>query len=272
MKIAVCSDLHVEFGDIDIINYDNVDLLVLAGDICVMKHLNTNAPYGDIARNFFKRVSLQFPHVIYVMGNHEHYSGDFAKSEQWFRDYCENNDIHNIHLLNKDTFRLGGYEFIGGTLWTDFNDMDAMTMYNAERAMNDYKGVKNTEDKVSWKFLPKHALRDHCNMRGYLQTCMDNYKEARRTDNKVIVVTHHAPSKNSIHEQYANDVLMNGNFYTDMDQFIFDNPQIQLWIHGHMHNEFDYGIGGTRVICNPRGYVNYEQRAQEFKLKVVELL
>lgn len=271
MKIAVGSDIHVEFGDINLVN-PGVELLVLAGDIVMMKDLDKESERGERCRNFFKRVSVEFPQTIYIMGNHEHYGGDFAKSKQRFLDFCSLHNITNIQLLDKATYRYNGYEFIGGTLWTDFNDMDAYTMFNAESRMNDYQGVKNTEDKISWKFLPKHALRDHCTMRGYLQTCMDHYKADNRTDNKIVVVTHHAPSKSSIHEQYANDTLMNGNFYSDMDQFIIDNPQIQLWIHGHMHNEFDYGIGGTRVFCNPRGYINYEQRANEFELKVIELL
>jgi Icc-related predicted phosphoesterase len=167
--------------------------------------------------------------------------------------------------------KIDGYEFIGGTLWTDFNDMDSFTMFNAERSMNDYRGVKNSNDTTSWKFLPKHALSDHGRMRGYLQTCMDNYKESGRTDNRIVVITHHAPSPSSIHPKYANDSLMNGNFYSNMDQFILDNPQIQLWVHGHMHDPFDYGIGGTRVVCNPRGYVQYEQRAQEFEIKYIDL-
>lgn len=271
MKIAVGSDLHVEFGDITLKNDNDADLLILAGDICVLKHLHTNASYGDVARNFFKRISAEFPRILYVMGNHEHYGGDFAKSKQYFESFCEDHSVHNITLMDKETVEVDGYQFIGGTLWTDFNDMDAYTMFNAEKAMNDYRGVKNTDDKTIWKFLPKHALRDHCDMRGYLQTCMDNYKEARRTDNKIVVITHHAPSKNSIHEKYQNDHLMNGNFASDMDRFITDNPQIQLWIHGHMHDEFDYGIGGTRVLCNPRGYINYEERADNFKLKYIDL-
>jgi calcineurin-like phosphoesterase family protein len=125
---------------------------------------------------------------------------------------------------------------------------------------------------VSWKFLPKHALRDHQKMRNYLQVVMDNYREAGRTDNRVVVITHHAPSKSSVHEKYAHDTLMNGNFYTDMDAFILANPQIQLWVHGHMHDPFDYGIGGTRIACNPRGYVQYEQRAQEFEIQYIDLL
>jgi hypothetical protein len=80
------------------------------------------------------------------------------------------------------------------------------------------------------------------------------------------------PVRGSIHEKYAYDRLMNGNFASDMDAFILANPQIQLWIHGHMHDPFDYGIGGTRIVCNPRGYVQYEQRAQEFEIKYIDLL
>ena len=45
---------------------------------------------------------------------------------------------------------------------------------------------------------------------------------------------------------------------------IMDNPNIKLWIHGHVHNNFDYMIGDTRVICNPRGYEMYQENF-EFK-------
>ena len=272
MKLAIASDLHIEFGDINLKNEDNADLLILAGDICMLKDLDKQSERGDRSRDFFKRVSFQFPRVLYVMGNHEHYSGDFAKGPERFQDFCNAHCITNITLMDKDTVKIGDYEFIGGTLWTDFNDMDSFTMFNAERSMNDYQGVKNTNDRVSYKFLPKHALSDHRQMRDYLRVCMDNYKQAGRADNKIVVITHHAPSPLSIHPKYANDDLMNGNFYSNMDQFIIDNPQIQLWIHGHMHDPFDYGIGGTRVVCNPRGYIQYEQRAQEFELQVIELL
>jgi len=271
MKLAIASDLHVEFGDINLENTQGADLLILAGDICMLKDLDKQSERGDHARGFFQRVSAEFPRALYVMGNHEHYSGDFAKGTDRFRTFCDIHHIANITLLDKESVTIDGYDFHGGTLWTDFNDMDTFTMHNAATAMNDYHGVKNSNDTVSWKFLPKHALRDHQKMRSYLQTVCDNYREAGRTDNRVVVVTHHAPSKLSVHEKYAHDILMNGNFYTNMDEFILANPQVQLWIHGHMHDPFDYGLGGTRVICNPRGYVQYEQRAQEFELVYVEL-
>jgi predicted phosphodiesterase len=271
VKIALASDLHVEFGDINLVNTSGADLLILAGDICMLKDLDKQSERGDRSRNFFLRVSQNWPRTLYVMGNHEHYSGDFAKGTERFRSFCEVHHITNITLLDKQMVTIDGYDFFGGTLWTDFNSMDSMTMHNAATAMNDYQAVKNTDDTVSWKFLPKHALRDHTRMVGYLQTCMDTYRESGRTDNRVVVITHHAPSRKSIHEKYAHDALMNGNFYTDMDAFIESNPQIQLWVHGHMHDPFDYEVGSTRVVCNPRGYIQYEQRAQEFEIKYMEL-
>jgi calcineurin-like phosphoesterase family protein len=29
-----------------------------------------------------------------------------------------------------------------------------------------------------------------------------------------------------------------------------------LWIHGHMHHCVDYKVNGTRIVCNPRGYMH----------------
>jgi hypothetical protein len=64
---------------------------------------------------------------------------------------------------------------------------------------------------------------------------------------------------------------MNGAYSSDLDQFILDRPQIKLWTHGHTHEPFDYMIGSTRVVCNPRGYINHEACADNFKLKYVEI-
>jgi len=43
-----------------------------------------------------------------------------------------------------------------------------------------------------------------------------------------------------------------------MDDFILEH-QPRLWIHGHTHESFDYKIGKTRVVCNPRGYASTEK-------------
>ena len=64
---------------------------------------------------------------------------------------------------------------------------------------------------------------------------------------------------------------MNGAYHSDLTEFIMDRPEIKLWVHGHMHDDFDYMIGDTRVVCNPRGYIGYETRAKTWNLKYVEV-
>jgi predicted phosphodiesterase len=94
---------------------------------------------------------------------------------------------------------------------------------------------------------------------------------ADRKDAKVVVVGHHAPSYQSIDEQYRNSYLMNGGYYSNLDEFILDHPQVVLWTHGHTHVPFDYMIGTTRIACNPRGYAGHDPAADTFELKFLEI-
>jgi len=32
-------------------------------------------------------------------------------------------------------------------------------------------------------------------------------------------------------------------------------PYVDLWLHGHVHDSFDYQVGQCRVVANPAGYV-----------------
>jgi Icc-related predicted phosphoesterase len=75
-----------------------------------------------------------------------------------------------------------------------------------------------------------------------------------------IVVTHMAPSFLSVHEKYKNDMNINGSYASDLSELILDTKP-ELWFHGHMHDSFDYTIGNTRILCNPRGYVGEELNA-----------
>ena len=88
---------------------------------------------------------------------------------------------------------------------------------------------------------------------------------------KYVVVGHHAPCKASTHPKYIDDTMMNGAYSSDLSDFILDRPCIKLWVHGHMHDTFDYMVGSTRVVCNPRGYYGHEEQADRFELKFMEL-
>jgi len=281
MKIAVTSDIHLEFGDCNIPNTENADVLILSGDICVARDIGRPDPNNLIEgsrstriTDFFRRVSSEYPQVIYVMGNHEHYHGDFSESAGQIRRMLEDNHLSNVYLLDKEVKMIDDYLFIGGTLWTDFNRGDPLTLHAASSMMNDFRGVGNkAKGKAGgiWKFIPDDALRDHQMMKDYIRTVIDNRRAQGDRSDRVIVVGHHAPSRQSTHPRYQTETVMNGCYSSNMEEFILDRPEIRLWTHGHTHEDFDYMIGTTRIVCNPRGYIGYEHRADQWKPKVVEL-
>ena len=281
MRLYVTSDIHLEFGDCEITNEHDIDVLILSGDILVAADIGRPDPNNFLEgarsnriRDFFLRCSFQFPHTVLIMGNHEHYHGDFSKSYDIIGTMLADARIDNIYLLEKQTRTIGDYLFIGGTLWTDFNNGDPLTMRHAQSMMNDFRGVKHTAKGHAggiWKFIPEDALEDYRRMRQYIETVIDNRRAQGERSDRVIVVGHHAPSRQSIHPKYQLDTIMNGAYGSDMDQFILDRPEIRLWTHGHTHEDFDYQIGTTRVVCNPRGYLGHERRADTWKPKLIEL-
>jgi Icc-related predicted phosphoesterase len=73
-----------------------------------------------------------------------------------------------------------------------------------------------------------------------------------------VVITHHAPSPRSIHPRFAG-APVNVCFVSDAEHLLGAN-RVQLWVHGHTHDSFDYDVAGTRVVCNPRGYLREGQQ------------
>ena len=274
MKIAVCSDLHLEFGDINLKNEENADVLILGGDICTIKDLPyIDSKRGQTFRDFFSRCAIQFPHVIYIMGNHEHYNSDFQYSAKYIKDeVCK---YENFYFLDKEAKDINDITFIGGTLWTDMNKEDPITQWDVSRMMNDFRIIHNSARKVGAsakpsRFSPEDAVEDHKAMLDFINQVITN-DSIVGADRKYVVVGHHSPSKQSTKPQYENDYHLNGGYSSDLEKFIIDHPQIKLWTHGHTHDDFDYMVGQTRIVCNPRGYINYESHADNFKLKYVEV-
>jgi predicted phosphodiesterase len=295
MKIAICSDVHLEFGDVNLQNTEDAQVLILSGDIMVAKDLGAPDPHNFLegARStrfvdFFKRCSFQFPHVIYVMGNHEHYHGDYATSASKIRSMLAANSLDNVRLLDKEMLDIGdSHRFVGGTLWTDMNGEDEATMQHVSRRMNDFQICENSAEMVNYRTFdvedtehkavkfrtrpatlsPRHVVEDHKAMLKFIDEVYDDTPPWMT----MVVVGHHAPSKSSEHPRYKHDQLMNGAYNSKLDQFIMDRPGIKLWTHGHTHEDFDYMIKGCRVVCNPRGYINHEDRADRFELKFVEV-
>jgi predicted phosphodiesterase len=267
MKVKVVSDLHLEFSDVDINNDQNCDVLILSGDIMIAQDLHDH-PRGDWLqrqeylwkngqmrpekadrfRNFLDRCSKNFPHVVYVAGNHEFYHGKWYATIDYLRDECSY--WPNIYFLEKDVKVIDGVAFLGCTLWTDLNKGNPITMHSIESMMNDHRLIRN--DRLGYtKLRAVHTMERHQESKLWL-------REAVLDHDKVVVVGHMGPTHKSIHPQYANDFHLNGGYVSDLSEFILDNPNIVMWTQGHTHHAFEYKVGETLVVCNPRGYEGYE--------------
>ena len=282
MKIALASDLHLEFQDINLKNDEGAEVLILSCDIIVPEDLHSHPhmdynPYtsGALAdlgrrqltalrfRDFLKRCSFQFPHVVYVAGNHEFYHGKWKASLQYLRDECAK--FPNVYFLERDVKVINDVTFIGATLWTDCNKGDPLTLHALADMMNDYRIIRNDEHGYT-KLRPAHSMYRHQQTIAYLKAILPDMK-----DRTIVFVGHHAPSKQSTHPKYQNDQLMNGGYSSDLSEFILDHPEIKLWTHGHTHDPFDYMIGTTRIVCNPRGYAGHDEQADVFQLKYLDI-
>jgi len=259
MKIHLVSDLHLEFG------YQTLpggDVLILAGDVCEVRSLHREfhqtklldrEPGAFRCADFFEFECAKYEKVFMVMGNHEHYHGRFDKTYSQLKDLLP----AHVTLLEKECFEYQGVLFLGGTLWTDLNRGDPITVWTIRQMMNDYKVVQHhyAERNLYHKLTPDVTVNEHRKTLQYFKFMLEE-----RRDMPVVVITHMSPSFMSVNEKYKHETTSNGGYASELSEFILDHPNIKVWVHGHMHDPVDYQIGETRVLANPRGYVPYEER------------
>jgi len=282
MKIAVVSDIHLEFGDLDFENTEGAEVLILSGDICVASDLDHNNIASNVTyrstryHGFFERCCERFPHVIYVLGNHEHYHGDVAATLDHMRAVLAH--LPNLYIMEKESRVIGDTTFVAGTLWTDMNQEDLHTLAHMRGYMNDFRIISDSRALVHFKdqdgkfhtrvgkWTPEVSVVDHKAMKWVIKQTVEEDPTAR-----YVVVGHHAPSRMSTKPRYQKDVVVNGGYSSSLDDFILDHPQIKLWTHGHTHDVFDYMIGSCRIVCNPRGYAGHEEQANLWQLITVDI-
>lgn len=154
-------------------------------------------------------------------------------------------------MLDNTEIVVGRVRFLGTTLWTDsklFGDGEARdaAMAQAQNPMRDFSRIRVSEvdDRM---FSPDDAAVQFERDAAWLDAALDT-----KHHGPTVVITHHAPSRHSVHPRFARS-LLTASFVSDA-QRLFCGARAKLWIHGHTHDSFDYVVSGTRVVCNPRGY------------------
>ena len=232
MKLHVLSDLHLEFSPFIPPKVD-CDIVVLAGDI----HVGLKAiPW--VKQHFAEH------RVIYVLGNHEYYRQALPKHLHKLRELA---GMSNIHVLENESLTLDDVVFLGCTLWTDFDLFHNCEIagYHAIQNITDYAKIR--VDPTYRKLRPADTAGIHYRSRTWLTEQFEKNRDA-----KIVVITHHAPSKRSLPARSEDDIL-SAAYASRLDNLV-ERSQAQLWIHGHVHQAQDYMIGQTRVLSNPRGY------------------
>lgn len=232
------SDLHLEFGGM---KCGSGDVLILAGDVCLIEEMASETPQGKYYNKFFKDCAKNYNKVFYVLGNHEYYFGDYQDVLKKARKVLP----ASITLLNNETEFYEGVHFIGTTLWTNFNNESETDMEYALLNMSDYQVINNGE---YGKLSPVDLVEAHEESVNYLTKTLPTL-----TQGPVCVITHHAPSTKSLKGDYV-DTDVKACYATDLEQLIKDHPHVELWCHGHIHASNDYTVEQCRIVSNPRGY------------------
>ena len=238
MKIHLLSDIHLEFGAMKFED-QKADVIVLAGDI------GTGVDPLRWIESFLPKKTP----IIYVPGNHEYYHRDLFEHRARMRDKAKESTKH-LFFLDDDECVIDGQHFVGGTLWTDLNfyNNPVRGAISISMGMTDLKVTKRL-DVDTWLSMYHTTYK---------------FLESKITKDS-IVVTHFLPHSCSVHPRFEGNQF-NVAFASNTLDTLPVKPK--LWMHGHTHNKCDYVVHGTRVVCNPRGYIGYETQ-EEFDPRLI---
>lgn len=262
-KLSIMSDLHLEFGDI---NLPGGDILILAGDIWTAKHMREKANDAESRKlkTRFMRFCLEelvkYERVFLVMGNHEHYGLNVKDTAGIIHEFLAKYAPHAT-LLDNDFRKEYGFMFIGSTLWACYGVPNPVQENKIANYMTDCRVIKINDPETGFErnALPSdlNKLHKKCKERIYMFL-------NKNVGTPKILITHHAPSwmsaKYSGYEPSDTDYA----YYCNLEKAFARKHRVKLAVHGHTHVSCMYTCHSSVVASNQRGYKGTEQCAKTF--------
>jgi predicted phosphodiesterase len=276
IAIQFISDIHLETRNntskdfIKKVLVPSAPYLALCGDI--------GYPGTQLYEPFLKYCSDNFEHIFYVAGNHEFYNTDKAihlkkykdkisselqdeakmkeleakfpcdtieERSQKIKELCSK--YNNIHYLNKTIFRIPNTNIVvvGCTLWSSLE----INKYQLIQ-FNDFHKIYQNDNSL---LIPDTYNKMNEEDIEFLNTTITELNEDP-TVSKIVVLTHHCPTRDVIIEKYQDDPYnFNSFFANDTLEHLFGN-KVKIWLCGHTHGCKILEKNGTIIGTNTLGY------------------
>lgn len=257
MKLNVISDLHcgtkngkVQWFDFEPEKLKPADYLIVAGDTGYMDTEH------QILAELKERTKGKFKQILAIRGNHSNWVmepyNEKKQVEKYGRVLSPEGTIDVVD---------GNVAIIGTTLWTNAVSEDEVRM------MNDYNYIPG--------FTPLVKLLNYEREAKWLRIKYNEYKEQGK---RIVIVTHHNPRPAATLPEQCGEHLDVESAYWVQDAkrstskwrekivtpsfrkfnkgLIRDVNDLkpEIWICGHIHENLDAEIDGTRFIRHPIGY------------------
>jgi len=238
-RIHIVSDLHLDHARMAPLPLVG-DMLVLAGDTASAHYLEF---MGGPVSNYLE---AKRP-IVFVAGNHEYYGHSMPHALRMMHRWARQ---HGLIFLHNRAVVVAGVRLFGATAWTDYEFGGAprrTNMLNAGRVLNDHRLIRAERGGYGRLFTPEDALGAHRKSMRLLDARLGEAFQG-----PTVVLTHHGVHGNSVADRFKGSDI-NAAFVSDLTGVLAKHKPA-LAIHGHVHDSFDYMLGETRVVANPRGY------------------
>lgn len=238
MTYQIVSDLHIEYKNDENLNpldfiTPKADILILAGDI------GSLYKYKQL-KHFLEHICPYFKATIFVPGNHEFYLQDGYKPQSLenltIQLYALQNNIKNLYILQQSSIAINDILFVGCTLWS-------------KCLINIPRYIVRIPDINTLSYIQKHDSDV-----SYLKKIITWNNSMKKNGNgvkKLVVITHHCPTEKVLAPNTKKDKFK--SLYVSDLEYLINKENVHTWICGHIHQNFDFTLNGTRIVGNQKG-------------------